>query len=198
MRYKATLITEYMEKHRFVRTSMIIREFFDNHRVGQYYLARMTEKGLLQRKKIDRGEFVYFLEWSKKWHHWLTINTFHYQLKDELSAWQKITHYEYEVPYGQGIADAFYIVKTTLDGKGKKFFLEVDDDSLNPWEKTQQYEFAYRGEWQGEWWADPLQKGKISFPLIVVYTVRPRVIKPSEIVNLRVISMGDPVKQAIA
>ncbi len=188
---KASKIIEYMDKHRFVRTSMLEREFFNTPRACKKFLAGMVQKDLIKRKRVDKGEYVYYLTWSKKWNHWLNINVFHYQLKSELSSWQKILYYDFEVSYGQGIADGFYVLKTTIDGKGRKFFLEVDTDSNNPFNKINQYEFIHRSGWKNEWWADPLKRGVISFPLVIVYTVRPKVIPESEGIQVKVVQIGD-------
>lgn len=187
---KASKIIEYMEKHRFVRTSMIQQEFFNTPIATKKYLARMVENKIINRKRVDRGEYVYYLTWSQKWHHWLQINQFHYQLKSELSSWQKILYYDFEVSYGAGIADGFYVLKTTIDGKGRKFFLEVDSTE-NPAERIKQYELIHRAGWKDEWWADPLKRGVISFPQVVVYTIRPKMIPESENIKVVVVQVGD-------
>lgn len=194
---KASRIIEYMEKHRFVRTSMVREEFFNAPISCKKYLARMTENKLIQRKRVDRGEYVYYLQWSQKWNHWLNLNTFHYQLKRELSSWQRILYYDFEVSYGAGIADGFYVLKTTIDGKGRKFFLECDNDSNNPFDKIAKYEMLYRTDWKKEWWADPLKRGVVAFPLVVVYTVRPKVIPDSDSIKVCVVEIGDNVLRKI-
>lgn len=196
MASKASRIIEYMEKHRFVRTSMIQAEFFNTPIATKKYLARMVGNKLIQRKRVDRGEYVYYLTWSQKWNHWLSINQFHYQLKSELSSWQKILYYDFEVSYGAGIADGFYVLKTTLDGKGRKFFLEVDSTEI-PAERIKQYEFIHRAGWKDEWWADPLKRGVVAFPLVVVYTVRPKVIPDSDSIKVCVVEIGDNVLRKI-
>lgn len=188
-------IVEHLEKHRFVTTSMLRREFFpckSGERIAQRVLKRMVDRGMIERTRFSSTEeYIYHLGWSAKWNHWLSLNRFHYQLLGELSSWHKVLKYEFEVSYGPGIADGFYCVRTTIDGKGRKFFVEIDDDRNNPWDKTEKYQTARQGDWQSEWWADPLNTGRKSFPLVVVWTVRPEQIPTGE--GVRVIPMGEKI-----
>jgi hypothetical protein len=148
---------------------------------------------MVKRDRFSSTEdYIYFLNWSQKWNHWLNLNRFHYQLLSELSSWQKVLRYDFEVSYGPGIADGFYCVRTTIDGRGRKFFVEVDDDQNNPFDKK--YSQAMNG-WQDTWWADPMGNGRKSFPLVVVWTVRPEQIPAGP--GMRVIPMGEKILREV-
>lgn len=188
-------IIEHIEKHRFLTTTMLRQEFFkcpSGERIAQRVLKRMVDRGLIQRTRFSStDEFIYHLGWTEKWNHWLNLNRFHYQLKSELSSWQKLLRYDFEVSYGPGIADGFYALQTTIDGKGRKFFVEIDDDCNNPWGKFRKYAAAKEGDWQEQWWADPLGTARNSFPLLVVWTVRPEKIEAKT--GTRVIAIGEKI-----
>ena len=166
-------IIELLELHKYLETSMIAAcsafSFPSGGKKCQQVLARMTQRGLVNRFRVgSRSEYIYHIgKRSAKWKHWLELNRFHFQLLSELKAWQKVLFWQHEVYYGEGIADALYAVKTTIDGDGLLFFLEVDDGG-NKFDKTEKYS-AYKQSmrWKAEWWGQ-------TFPLLLIVTPRPR------------------------
>ena len=140
---------------------------------AQQILGRMAADGLVNRFRVGRGEYIYHQgRRSKKWRHWLELSRFHFALEDELKNWQRIIFWQLEVKYPFGIADGFYIVRTTIDGAGMMFYLEVDDGG-NTFDKVGKYAAYYRSKaWRGEWWA-----GGGAFPLVLVVTPRVQMIK---------------------
>ena len=136
---------------------------------SQQVLTKMAEREQINRfRHGGRDEYIYHLgERRQKWRHWMDINRFHYSLLRDLRGWQKITYWDFEHRYPYGIADAFYIIKTTIHGDGIKFFLEMDDGQ-NKFDKVAKYmAYADSRKWQGEFWG---RDG--NFPLIVVVTHR--------------------------
>lgn len=173
-RYKDVL--SLIEKHKYIQTSMIAQELFrfpTGKVKAQQVLKRMTEEGIINRFRVgSRTDYIYYTgKRSQKWWHWLELSRFHFTLLQELKQWQRIIYFETEVRYPFGIADAFYIIKLTIDGDGLMFFLEVDDGQNN-FDKVIKYLNYYKGKsWRGEWW------GKEGFPYVLVVTPRQDSIK---------------------
>lgn len=174
-------ILNLLNIHKYLRRGMIQQELFtipSGERRCQILLQKMVKQRLINRFRLDsREQYIYHLEKrSQKWQHWLMINDFHFALKRRLKSGQELLFWrlEYRYPYGQ--SDGLYAVKTSPSG-GVLFFLEVDDGA-NGFDKVSNYEKYFLGrQWTKEPWADPLGKGRATFPLILVITPRPEEIK---------------------
>lgn len=165
---------DLLQKHRYLRTRMIAQAIYPSRHQCQVSLKGLYNKKAVKRFRLDsREDFIYHLDGkvSQKWPHWDALNEFHFWY----AAKGKIVLYEFEVPYGPGQADGFYVVRT--GGRNTKFFLEIDTLTSGPFEKVSLYNAAYAGYWGGEWWADPLQSGYVSFPQIVIVTPRKEIVQ---------------------
>ncbi len=168
-------LIELLEKHRYLRTSMIAQAIYPSRHQCQVSLKGLHDKKVVKRFRMDsREDFIYHLESrSQKWQHWDLLNRFHFWYAAKV----EVVLYEFEVPYGPGQADGFYVVRTR-DGN-RKFFLEVDTLTSGPFDKVALYNTAYAGYWKDQWWADPLNSGLISFPQIVIVTPRIDLVRGS-------------------
>ncbi len=148
----------------------------------------MVERKLLRR--FMHNEYIYHMDSrSSQWLHTHKVSMFHFDLLASLKHMhQEIIYHKREYSYGPGRADGLYIVKLQEDGRGVKFFLEVDDGA-NEFDKVQKYELCRQGrDWKWKFWADPLKTGTVSFPLVLVVTDRP--IPGSDIVTVRACKPG--------
>ena len=164
-------ILALVEQHKYLERSMIAQKLFkfpSGQAKARQVLSKMHKRELVQRfRPGQRQEYVYYVDRARsaKWRHWLDLNRFHFGLLAELKAWQRIIYWDHEVKYPGGVADGFYIVKTSLEG-GVMFYLEMDDGA-NKFDKLQKY-LAYQQSraWKKEWWAQE------SFPLVLIVTPR--------------------------
>ena len=169
-------ILEAIDTHKYLRRWMIEQAFFripSGKRRSQILLKQMVEEKHLKRFRMGpREEYIYYQgKRSEKWRHWLLLNGFHFSLLSDLKSWQKVLYWRHEYKYPYGIADGLYVVRTTLES-GIKFFLEVDDGQ-NDFDKVGRYEaYMMSRKWEGESWADPLNRGVKTFPMLVVATKR--------------------------
>ena len=172
-------VVDALREHRYLERKMIQSKIFKTKAGGRY--ARTVLLKMYQREMIGRfrekecEEYIYHLgRKSNKWRHWLDLNRFHFSLFRDLKQWQRIVYWDFEVKYLYGVADALYIVKLALDGKGVSFFLEMDDGA-NKFDKVSKY-LAYQQSktWVKEWWGQ-------AFPLVVIVT--PRVEEIKEIIR---------------
>lgn len=157
----------------YLTTSTLVRKYFTSPRgydKGTQVLRRMVKRGMLKRFRHG-GEYVYHIgPRSSQWQHIRKISLFYLRLEENLKPWQKILFYRREYDYGFGRADALYIVQTTIDGGGVKFFLEMDD-MTHKFDKVVKYEEYYHSRlWLEEEWAT--LNGKTSFPVVLVVSER--------------------------
>lgn len=181
-------------------TSILYRRFFahlpSGKRKARQVLQRMTEERKMVRR-FKYGEYVYHVgKKSSQWFHKYNVTKFHFDIEFNLQKpHQQIIYHkrEYEYPFGR--ADALYYVQLEQGGGGVKFFLEMDDET-NKFDKIKKYE-QYRESkvWIREFWADPLKRGNISFPMVVV--VSRRNIPESNIVKVVHCKPGDDYLEAI-
>ena len=156
----------------YVRTWMLAQAVFPSKHQAQVSLKKLYDKRLVGRFRTDsREDYIYHIpgKVSNKWLHWDAINLFHFRFIHE------VIHYEFEYKYAHGQADGFYVVKT--DQGVIKFFLEVDTVTSHRFDKIKNYNKAYQGYWMKEFYADPLESGITSFPIILIVTPRLDVIK---------------------
>ncbi len=159
-----------IDTHKYLTTSMIaaaLYPFPSGPNKCRKVMAKMHRQELVSRFRTGRNEYIYHLgRRSQKWRHWLDLARFHFTLKTELKSWQKILFWQHEVKYDFGIADGFYIIRTTIDGGRLQFFLEVDDGN-NSFDKIQKYR-AYHASraWRQEFW------GPDGFPRVLIVTPR--------------------------
>lgn len=187
-------ILRLIEQHRYLQTGMIHRALFrfpSGRDKAWQVLRGMHRRGLVNRFRIGRGEYIYHLgSRSKKWRHWLDLARFHFALLDELKSWQKILYWQPEVKYPFGIADGLYIVKLTIDGGKVTFFLEVDDGN-NPFDKVMKYKAYYQSRaWRQEWWGE-------SFPLVLIVSPRAEHIRTMADEMFRVIDEPKGIIKAL-
>ncbi len=184
----------------YTTTSVLYMRFFSHlpsgKRKAQQVLQRMTQQRNMVRR-FKYGEYVYYVgKKSSQWLHKYNVTKFHFDIEFKLKKpEQQIVYYkrEYEYPYGR--ADALYYIQLQQDGSGVKFFLEYDDEG-NEFDKIKKYE-EYRESktWMREFWADPLKRGNVSFPVVVV--VSERDIPKSNIVKVVHCKPGDDYLGAI-
>jgi len=194
-------IIESLEVHKYLERWMIQQLHF-KFKYGrdkcQKVLTKMTKDKLVNRFQLDsRDQYIYHLgQRSNKWHHWLMINHFHFQLLRQLKSWHRITYWKPEFDYGYGIADGFYIIENTINGGGVKFFFEAVDNN-NPFDRHEEnYIKSFHSDWQSQWWADPKKRGVISYPKIICMSERSLAIKTQEL-EFRVCSLADVQKDVL-
>lgn len=174
---RAAHVMELLKRHHFLERWMIETAVFKGY-TSQHartnkcrdLLQRMVKSKQIKRFRLDsRQQYIYYLQKSDKWPHWLLINTFHFNLLKQKRSWQQILDYELEFKVNADIrADGYYTVKTTL-GQGKKFFLEADNGT-HPFRKHNAYlkDYESKSWYQMKWAGEPP-----SYPLVVVVTTRP-------------------------
>jgi len=175
MKLRQDYIYQLVEQHKYITPSLVARmpmfQFPSGRNKVQQIMGRMAADGLVSRFRVGRSEYVYHQgRRSAKWRHWLDLNRFHFAIIGALKSWQEILYWDFEVRYPFGQADAFYQIKTTIQGDGIMFFVEMDDGG-NKFDKIQKYLAYWRGKtWRGEWWS------KGVFPLVVIITPRAKEI----------------------
>lgn len=184
----------------YTTTSVLYLRFFSHlpsgKRKAQQVLQRMTQQRNMVRR-FKYGEYVYYVgKKSSQWLHKYNVTKFHFDIEFKLKKpEQQIVYYkrEYEYPYGR--ADALYYIQLQQDGSGVKFFLEYDDEG-NEFDKIKKYEEYRKSKlWLREFWADPLKRGNVTFPMVVV--VSEKDIPKSNIVKVVHCKPGDAYLEAI-
>ena len=163
---RRSALLNLLAKHKYLRTWMIAQEIYPSRHQCQVSLKHLCDKGIVKRFRFDsREEYVYYTDQkvSAKWQHWEMLNIFHFWL----AGTTKVVLCEFEVPYGPGQADGFYVIQTGT--RNIKYFIEIDTVTSGDFaEKIFHYNKAYAGYWKNEWWADPLDTGNKTFPRIIV------------------------------
>jgi predicted transcriptional regulator len=152
-------LIELLEKHRYLRTSMIAQAIYPSRHQCQVSLKGLHDKKVVKRFRMDsREDFIYHLESrSQKWQHWDLLNRFHFWYAAKV----EVVLYEFEVPYGPGQADGFYVVR--IRGmENRKFFLEVDTLTSGPFDKVALYNTAIRWLLEGSMVGGPLEAAGLS------------------------------------
>lgn len=166
------LILNDLSFFRYLATSQI----YNLHFPGLYGLNKcrrvmcaMFREGIVRR--FRDGEYIYHLERKRQgWQSILQLNRFYFSIATK----GKILFYQPELEFFSGRCDGFLVVE--FGGKRKKFFVEVDRATC-PFKKATVYNSLLQTAWEGEFWADPLKHGVISFPLVVVLTLRKEVVQ---------------------
>ena len=176
-------ILESLERFKYLRRWHIELLHYKGKKTGQRMcqdaLKKLLEQKFVKRFRLGpREQYIYHIgNRGHKWQHTLYMNEFHFSILKDLHSWQKILYWNHEYKYPFGVADGLYVIKTTLEG-GIKFFVEMDDGG-NEFLKVGQYlSYAMNSDWKKEPWADPLGKGIITFPRVVIMTPRPGEIEP--------------------
>lgn len=162
--------------------------FPSGYRKSQIVLKRMFEKKLINRFRHYR-EWVYHLgDKSKNWQHHLQISGFHISLLSHLKSWHKVIGIEKEYLYSYGQADALYSIRNIITDKDIKFYLEMDLDSGNPFDKVQNYENLYWSSHDNDWF-------------VVVVTVRPdkvkQIVSKGKVIKWKVLGLSDDISEVL-
>lgn len=170
---KEKLILGYLSYFNYLSTSQIESVAFGSPyglKVCQRTLKCMYEKKQVNRFRFER-EFIYYLNRKNQgWQSIVLLNKLYFDIK----AKGKIIKYQPEMEFFSGRCDGFFVAE--FQDKRKKFFVEVDRGTA-PFKKASIYNTLLQTDWEGEWWADPLKRGVISFPLVVVLTMRQHIVE---------------------
>lgn len=166
------LICAYLSFFQFMPTSQIHFVAFPKTtsiRYCQRLLKNMTDQKKV--KRFKSREYVYYLDKLKPDRKSiLIINSLYFDIVKK----GKVIKYQPEMVFFSGRCDGFFVAE--YKGKKKKFFVEVDRGTAN-FNKVKIYNTLLRTDWRIEWWADPLMRKVISFPLVVVLTNRRHIIE---------------------
>lgn len=166
------LILAYVTFFRYLTTKQIASLVFDFP--SGYSKCRQVMKKMYDAKAIKRfrgKQFVYYVERKKQdWQSVMLLNKLYFDIREK----GKVIKYQPEMVIFSGRCDGFFVAEYA--GKRKKFFVEVDR-ATTPFNKAKIYNTLLQTDWEGEWWADPLCREVISFPLVVVLTSRRHVVE---------------------
>lgn len=167
-------IIQFIDDRRFVKREHIQQEFF-NSKQAERVCARRLKK-LFEREKVNRfrpeidSSYIYHLidrKRSNKWSMFVGINEIYYLIARDLKQWQKILKFKLEEDCEILQADALMFLKTTIDGGGKKFFIEYDA-SYNEFDKISKYCQLKTSDWIKYDWAK--SSNGYSFPIVLIVT----------------------------
>ena len=169
---RKNLILEFVSYFKYVSTSQIDSEIFclsSGKTKCRYVLKRLYDDSCL--KRFREHEYIYYVgRKSPDWKSVFILNQLYFDIKDK----GKIIKYQPELEFFSGRCDGFFVAE--YRGDKRKFFVEVDR-STTTFKKSKIYNTLLQTDWESEWWADPLKRGVISFPLIVVLTMRRHIVE---------------------
>jgi len=162
---KKDLIRLNLSLFKYLTTSQVASLVFDNRlRYCQSVLKKMYDAGEIRRFRMK--EYIYYIERKKQdFMSTLALNSLCFDIRSK----GKILQYQPEMVFFSGRCDGFFVAE--YRGKKRKFFVEIDR-ATTPFNKASIYNALLQTSWEGEPWADPLKRGVISFPLVVVMTIR--------------------------
>ncbi len=168
-------IRQFVTFYRYVSIPMLQQELFPfptGRRKAQEVMKRLAERRDVKRFRHGR-EYIYHLEpRTEKWSHWYALNCFHFALLSTLKTWYRVIAFKREVHHPYGRSDALYVIRSNFNDKEIRFFLELDLDSNNPFDKAGNYQMLFDDmSWQDEEW------GGGAFPFVAVVSVRPDKVK---------------------
>ncbi len=169
------LIISHLIFFRFLTTSQIqsLAFCFPSGRTkAQAVLKSMRNAHVIKGfREHEHGEFVYHLcRKTPDWQSVLALNRLYFAIAEK----GKNIYFQPEMEFFSGRCDGFFVAE--YRGKRKKFFVEVDRATA-PFKKADIYNILLQTAWEAEPWADPLKNGVISFPLIVVLTIRREIVQ---------------------
>ncbi|MFA5559588.1 MAG: hypothetical protein WDA59_09115 [Methanofastidiosum sp.] len=172
---RKNLILVHLAYFRYLSTSQIaalrFRSVYGLNKCRRI-MCNMFKHGKVKRfRESSHGEYIYHLERrTQGWQSILALNKFYFSIV----AKGKVLLYQPEMEFFSGRCDGFFVAE--YEGKRKKFFVEVDRATA-PFKKADIYNALLQTGWETEPWADPLKNGVISFPLIVVLTIRKEIVQ---------------------
>jgi len=169
-RLRQKLILQSLSFFHYLLTSHLVSlafRFPTGQTKAQMVLKKMYKEGLVRRfRECPHGEYVYHLgRKTPAWQSILALNKLYFDMDTK----GKVLKFQPELEFFSGRCDGFFVVE--YSGKRKKFFCEIDRGTT-AFKKADIYNNLLQTDWESEWWADPLKRGVISFPLVVVVTLR--------------------------
>lgn len=137
--------------------------------------AQERLKVLFDRGKLNRwrpGPECQYIYFTGKKHgrleHLIALNWVYCWMVKSVKSWEEVTRWDYEQDYGSLQADAFCVVRNTVTGKIRFWFVELDRaESGNLFDKVKKYNDLYESErYAGWWWAELAER----FPAILTVT----------------------------
>jgi hypothetical protein len=172
-------VVEAVHELGFLTSGQVARLFFHGIKHGDRKardrLQTLYGRGLVDRRRLRGNEFVYFMEYSSRWEHWLMGNEFYVCLQEGLrrSNYYKTVHLKREFAVGNIIVDWFLVVVNLLSGTSYKWFIEIDKDLdlKRPQGKIDALQGIYENDgWERGWWADLNKEGVARFCRILFVT----------------------------
>ncbi|KJR97933.1 MAG: hypothetical protein VR68_11510 [Peptococcaceae bacterium BRH_c4a] len=168
------LLTERLQA---LDTEQVRVLLFSNQRYGrrkaQERLKALHDRGRLNRwRPAPESPYIYF---SGKKHgrleHLIALNWVYVWMVKSVKSWEEIYRWDYEQDYGVLQCDAFCVVRNTVTGKLRFWFIELDQaESRNHFDKAKKYCDLYNSEgYAGWWWAELTER----FPGILTVTTTP-------------------------
>ncbi len=190
-RNRENLILSYVAEFSYLRTSQVQSLAFcfpSGLTKCREVLLRMYRRKQLNR--FREKEFIYFLGRKRSgWQSIVILNDLYFSMRGR----GKVIQFYPELEFISGRCDGFFCVE--CNGIRKKFFVEVDRGTA-PFKKASIYNMLLHAAWETESWADPLRKGLISFPLVVVMTLRRNVVEydfRNANFNYHILDLYDPL-----
>lgn len=172
---RQNLILESLSFFRYLSISQIVTLRFvsvSGYTQARRVMKRMYDEGTVKRfREFGHGEYIYHV--CRKTHDWASVVALN-RLYFAIAARGNVIMYQPEMEFYSGRCDGFIVAE--FGGKKKKFFVEIDRGTA-PFKKATVYNALLSSVWADQWWADPLKRGVISFPLVVVLTNRPQVVE---------------------
>lgn len=170
---RQNLILGNIHYFKYLTTSQLYALAFEDSNSGIRY-CQIVMKKMFNNKEVKRfrhREFIYYVGKKKPdWKSIIALNNLYFNIR----ARGKVIQFQPELPFLTGRCDAFFVAE--YQGRKRKFFIEVDRGTT-PFNKANIYNALLQTDWEKEAWADPLKRGVISFPLVVVLTIRKHIVE---------------------
>lgn len=170
---RQNLILGNIHYFKYLTTSQLYTLAFEDSNSGIRY-CQIVMKKMFNNKEVKRfrhREFIYYVgKKNQGWQSIVALNNLYFDIR----AKGKAIQFQPELVFFSGRCDGFFVAE--YRGKKRKFFVEIDRATA-PFNKASIYNTLLQTDWENEPWADPLKRGVISFPLVVVLTIRRQVVE---------------------
>lgn len=139
-------------------------------RKAQERLKALHDRGRLNRwRPAPEAPYTYFAgKKHGRLEHLIALNWVYCWMARSVKSWEEIYRWDYEQDYGILQADAFAVIRNTVTGKLRFWFVELDRaESGNLFDKVKKYNELYESErYVSWWWAELAER----FPVVIAVT----------------------------
>lgn len=124
-------------------------------RKAQERLQKLHARGRLNRwRPAPELPYIYFTgKKHGRLEHLIALNWVYCWMVRSVKSWEEVCRWDYEQDYGMLQADAFCVIRNTVTGKLRMWFVELDRaESGNLFDKAQKYCDLYESERYASWW----------------------------------------------